>query len=217
MTRQHLPLAAVTLLGVVFSGVASQVAEAGFILREVKAQEVLDPIGLYQAELFLVGPPGTFFQGSSNPADRDYITIYNIPDLAGDVSKPVGWLSNPEIITPGLPPGFNDPAIPNLTFSFIAGDRIFIPTGKTELFVGIFSWQTFESARPPLVPRLNYSWQTSRLVNGVETRETGFGSVKVFIIPEPASLLMTAAGLGLVGGLVRRRRRSRRPVDSGTA
>jgi hypothetical protein len=210
MTRQHLYRATVALLGVIVSGIASPSAEAGFILRDVKAEEVLDPIGFYEAELVLIGLPGTFINGSNNPAERDYFTIFDIPDLEGDVGKPAGWSSRNELIPAGLPVGFDDPTLPNLTFSYLAGEPIRLPAGATELVIGIFSWQTFDVNPLILLSEIRYAWQTSRrLDDGTVIKETGFNVASVFVIPEPASLAMTVAGLGLVGLFARVRHRSR--------
>jgi hypothetical protein len=216
MTRQPFHPILVALLGVVCSGVAPQAAEAGFILREVKAEEVLDPIGFYQAELVLTGLPGTFINGSNDPAGRDFVTVFDIPDLEGDVGKPVGWSSRADLVPTGLPIGFDDPTLPNLTFSYLAGEPIFLPGGVTELVIGSFSWQTFDVNPLILLREIRYAWQTSRrLDDGTVIKETGFDVAPVFVIPEPASLAMTAAGLGLVGVLVRLRRRS--PLGAGTS
>lgn len=215
MTRQPRSLITVALLGVVLSGVTFAEAEAGFILRDVKAEEVLDPIGFYQAELVLTGLPGTFINGSNNPAERDFFTVFDIPDLEGDVGKPAGWSSRNELIPAGLPVGFDDPTLPNLTFSFLAGEPIRLPAGATELVIGIFSWQTFDVNPLILLSEIRYAWQTSRrLDDGTVIKETGYNVASVFVIPEPASLAMTAAGLGLVGLLARVRRRSRTPGHS---
>ncbi|MEW4569953.1 PEP-CTERM sorting domain-containing protein [Tautonia sp. JC769] len=214
MTRQPFPLIIGALLGVLSSGVAPQTAEAGFILREVKAEEVLDPIGFYQAELVLTGLPGTFINGSNDPNERDFVTVFDIPDLEGDVGKPAGWSSRADLIPDGLPVGFDDPTLPNLTFSYLAGEPIFLPSGVSELVIGAFSWQTFDVNPLILLREIRYAWQTSRrLDDGTVIKETGFNVAPVFVIPEPASVVMTAAGLGLVGLLVRLRRRS--PIGAG--
>lgn len=208
------------LLGVMLWGAAPAGAEAGFVLRDVRAREVLDPIGLYEAELALFGLPGTFVQGARNPADRDYITIFDIPDIAGVVFNPPGWLgSTDRILLPDeIPDGFGpfDPlAEDKITFSYIDGAPLQLGN-QGELFVGAFSWQTFDVPKPIFPPSIRYIWQTSRLVNGVVIKEVGFGIANVFVIPEPASLCLTAGGLCVAAAFVRsRRRRSRRPPQAG--
>lgn len=213
-------LVSATLLGVSLWSLATTSAEAGFVLRDVRAREILDPIGRYEADLVLTGLPGTFVQGSTNPALRDFVTIFDIPDLANATLIPDGWFTSvqpfgmiPSPPPPGLPP---DTILPNITFSYIAGNPI--PLGSNpELLIGKFVFQTFDVDPLILLRSLNYVWQTSRrLSDGSVIRESGVGTVDVDVfgaVPEPASMLMTAAGFSLLGltlGIRRRRSRTAR-------
>lgn len=211
MIRLTIRGATLGLLVVILWGAAPTRSEAGFILRDVQAREVLDPIGLYEAELALFGLPGTFVQGSRFPEQRDYITIFDVPDMAGVVFNPAGWLGSterillPDVIPDGFGP-FDPMAEDRITFSYIDGAPLQLGN-QGERVVGAFSWQTFDVPQVIFPPEIRYIWQTSRLVNGVVIKEVGFGIASVTVIPEPASLCLTAGGLCVAAAFVRSRRR----------
>ncbi len=190
----------------------SSTAHGGFEILEGRGQVVLDPFIEYQFKIDLVGGPGTLVQGSTDPSERDFFTVIDVPDLIDDVFKPLGWTSTIQNVgidpfPPLDPPFFDDPNIPNITFSFFPNDIIEVGD-QGRIPIGTFSIQTADVPVLNPLSELTILWQTSKkLSDGTIVKESGIDSTRVMFIPEPSTLVASLIGFSglLVLGSIRSR------------
>jgi len=183
--------------------------EAGIVIEDVTLREIPDPSFRYIFKLFL--EPGTSIVGADpKTGGGDFITLYDVADIIpGTNNQPDNWRFRTfdEGLDPaGVSPPFDDdPAIPNITWDFIAPfETLTVPPDEDRLFLGEFSIQTFDIPAPQLVYEFG-----SQTTDDDDNKVAEFG---VFIVPEPSSLLMAGLGLAVIGAGGVWRNRRRRPV-----
>lgn len=143
--------------------------------------------------------PNTVPPGISRP---DFFTIYDILGLvAGSVTAPAGWTVSVQNLgidpTFASPPSGDNPAIPNVTFTYTGAAPILGPSAS----IGTF---TFLSSIGGINPDGSFAAETT-FQGGPQDNTNVYTSGSVPVpVPEPGTLLLALAGPVFLFGAVKR-------------
>jgi hypothetical protein len=188
--------------------IPSNALEPGTFGIEIESSTLMpvgDPINAIYLRLFLT-PNAVLKSGN-------FITLYDIPGIGSMLftSTPETWTSRGDAFNPSplRPFPFPDTSITNVTFRYL-GDTIDNSQGTSSIFLGIFAILTeieYTVPAPPILTQtFYYLSSTTNPDPSITTPVISFGGTTPSLVPEPASLILMAAGLPAALFLRRRRR-----------
>lgn len=137
----------------------------------------------------------------------DFFRIYDFYGyVPGSITAPAGWTATVQNSSPTPPPDVfvplgDDPAVPNLIFTYTGAATIAGPTT-------IFNF-TAQSDFGALGPLKNFVGRNTQGTGAnVGDRVDVVGNVRVPAVPEPASLISTSLGVVALGLFYARRRKN---------